>query len=41
MDLTDVRKNVFFGEDVYYDLNTRNEIVLQEMESENEAIEEE
>jgi type IV secretion system protein VirD4 len=41
MDLTDVRKNVFFGEDVYYDLNTRNEIVLQEMESEKEAIEEE
>jgi type IV secretion system protein VirD4 len=36
MDLTDVRKNVFFGEDVYYDLGTRNEIVLKEMEEENE-----
>ena len=34
MDLADVRKNVFFGEDVYYDLNTRNEIVLAEMEAE-------
>lgn len=32
MDLTDVRKNVFFGEDVYYDLGRRNEIVLAEME---------
>ena len=37
MDMTDVRKNVFFGEDVYYDLGRRNEIVLEEMESEEYA----
>ena len=34
MDLTEVRKNVFFGEDVYYDLGRRNEIILSEMEEE-------
>lgn len=32
MDLTEVRKNVFFGEDVYYDLGKRNEIVLEQMQ---------
>lgn len=41
MDLSDVRKNVFFGEDVYYDLGRRNEIVLRQMEEdsvEKEAV---
>lgn len=37
MDLTETRKNVFFGEDVYYDLATRNDIVLSEMEANENA----
>lgn len=36
MDLTEVRKNVFFGEDIYYDLGERNNIVLKEMNREEE-----
>ena len=35
MDLTETKKNVFFGEDVYYDLGTRNEMVLEMEEEEN------
>ena len=30
MDLTDVRANVFFGDDVFYDLDERNYIILDE-----------
>lgn len=37
MDLSDTRKNIFFGEDVYYDLGRRNEIILAEMEEEENA----
>jgi type IV secretion system protein VirD4 len=29
MDLTDIRKNVFFGDEVYYDLEERNAQVLK------------
>ncbi len=34
MDLSETRKNPFFGEDVYYDLGERNSIILAEMEEE-------
>lgn len=37
MDLSETRKNVFFGEDVYYALETRNSIILDEMEEEENA----
>jgi type IV secretion system protein VirD4 len=30
MDLTDVRSNAFFGEDVYYDLDERNYLMIEE-----------
>jgi type IV secretion system protein VirD4 len=37
MDLTDIRSNVFFAEEVYYDLNYRNQVVFEkEEEDENE-----
>jgi type IV secretion system protein VirD4 len=29
MDLTDVRSNVFYSEEVYYDLNRRNNMILK------------
>jgi hypothetical protein len=29
MDLTDVRSNVFYSEEVYYDLNRRNNLILK------------
>ncbi|MCD8089326.1 MAG: type IV secretory system conjugative DNA transfer family protein [Clostridiales bacterium] len=32
----ETRKNVFFGEDVYYDLGIRNKAVLEEMEKEEQ-----
>ncbi len=32
MDLSETRKNIFIGEEVYYDLGRRNEIILKEME---------
>ncbi len=32
MDLSETRKNVFIGEEIYYDLGRRNETVLKEME---------
>ena len=39
LDLSDVRANAFFGEDVYYDLEERNYAIMeeQEMEAEKEA----
>ncbi|MCC8015749.1 MAG: type IV secretory system conjugative DNA transfer family protein [Eubacterium sp.] len=37
MDNSEKQKNVFFGEDVYYDLGIRNKAVLGEMEQEQEA----
>ncbi len=39
MDLTDVRMNAFFGDDVYYDLDERNYIIasMQEQETEEES----
>ena len=40
MDLTDVRSNVFFGSEVYYDLDERNYIVL-DMQNEDEDMSEE
>ncbi len=43
MDLTDVRSNVFFGDDVFYDLDERNYLVLDggdEEEGEEEQTEE-
>ncbi|MBO5551137.1 MAG: type IV secretory system conjugative DNA transfer family protein [Lachnospiraceae bacterium] len=36
MDLTDVRANVFFGDDIYYDLDERNYLVLDEGKEEEE-----
>lgn len=36
MDNSEKQKNVFFGEDVYYDLGVRNKVVLGEMEQEQE-----
>ena len=43
MDLTDVRANVFFGDDIYYDLDERNYLVLDEgaEEDEEEPVSEE
>jgi len=43
MDLTDVRANVFFGSDVFYDIDERNYIVLDggDAEEDEEAPEEE
>ncbi len=38
MDMTEVRSNVFFGDDIYYDLDERNYIVL-DMEDEEESAE--
>ncbi len=32
MDLSETRKNIFIGEEVYYDLSKRNETILSEME---------
>ncbi len=32
MDLSETRKNIFIGEDVYYDLGRRNDIIIKEME---------
>ncbi|MCR5178747.1 MAG: type IV secretory system conjugative DNA transfer family protein, partial [Lachnospiraceae bacterium] len=34
MDLTDVKSNVFFGDDVYYDLDERNYLILDKNEEE-------
>ncbi|MCD8089392.1 MAG: type IV secretory system conjugative DNA transfer family protein [Clostridiales bacterium] len=39
MDNSENRKNPFFGEDVYYDLGERNNIVLAEMEAEKAETE--
>ncbi len=40
MDLTDVRSNVFFGDDVFYDLSERNYLILdKEGEGEEDAEE--
>lgn len=36
MDLSDVRANAFFGEDVYYDLEERNYAIMEEQEVEAE-----
>lgn len=36
IDLTDVRSNAFFGEDVFYDLEERNYIIMEEKEQEAE-----
>ena len=36
MDLTEVRSNVFFGDDVYYDLDERNYLILDEEEETEE-----
>ena len=41
MDLTDVRANVFFGDDVFYDLDERNYLVLDEGKEEEEGEEQE
>lgn len=41
MDLTDVRANVFFGDDIYYDLDERNYLVLDEGAGEEEDTAEE
>ena len=41
MDLTDVRSNVFFGSEIYYDLDERNYIVLDMQNEEEEPMEEE
>ncbi|MBQ7678261.1 MAG: type IV secretory system conjugative DNA transfer family protein [Butyrivibrio sp.] len=35
MDLTDVRSNVFFGDEIYYDLDERNYIVLDQAAENN------
>ncbi len=40
MDLTDVRSNVFFGSEIYYDLDERNYIVLDMQNEEEESAEE-
>ncbi len=41
MDLTDVRSNVFFGDEIYYDLDERNYLILDEgAEKEGEEDEE-
>ena len=40
MDLTDVRANVFFGDEVYYDLDERNYLVLDGGAEEDETPEE-
>ncbi len=37
MDLTDVRSNMFFGEDVFYDLDERNYLILDEQTQEENA----
>ncbi len=36
MDLTDVRSNAFFGDDIFYDLEERNYLVLDEESEEDE-----
>ena len=41
MDLTDVRNNVFFGDDVYYDLDERNYLILDQNEEKQEEEENE
>lgn len=41
MDLTDVRANVFFGDDVFYDLDERNYLVLDEGKEDEEGEEQE
>lgn len=41
MDLSEVRMNAFFGDEVFYDLEERNYIVASMQEQENEAQEEE
>ena len=41
MDLTDVRSNVFFGSEIYYDLDERNYIVLDMQNEAEEPMEEE
>ncbi len=33
MDLSETRKNIFIGEEVYYDLGKRNDTILKEMEA--------
>ena len=35
MDLTEVRSNAFFGDDVFYDLEERNYLVLESAEDED------
>ncbi len=32
MDMTDVRNNIFIGEDIYYDVDERNYIILANQE---------
>ena len=43
MDLTDVRSNAFFGDDIFYDLDDRNYLILEapEQEKEDEAAQNE
>jgi len=41
MDLTEVRSNVFFGDDVYYDLDERNYLILDEGKEEETGEESE
>jgi type IV secretion system protein VirD4 len=40
MDLTEIRSNVFYSDEVYYDLEYRNSLVLKEEEEEEENKEE-
>ncbi len=41
MDMTEVRNNVFYGEEIFYDLDERNYLVLDSEEEEEEGEEEE
>ena len=40
MDLTEVRMNAFFGDEVYYDLEERNDIVASMQEEDAEEVQE-